>query len=153
MLTSKNAVRVRAEKGQSLMELAVGIVVLLILVAGIVDLGRLLFFYIALRDAAQEGAVYGQLNPRSCDQIGQRVNNYLGASSGYLVNVRIKAPAASTYANCSDVASNLNVSCSGSDLQVEVNAPFKFAMPFMGGTSLNLQTTVNATILRPICGS
>ena len=51
----------RSEKGQSLIELAFGIVVLLILLAGIVDIGRLLFFYISMRDAAQEGAVFGQI--------------------------------------------------------------------------------------------
>ncbi len=59
----------QSEKGQSLVELAVGLIILLVLVGGIVDLGRLLFFYIGLRDAAQEGAVIGQLNPRDWLQL------------------------------------------------------------------------------------
>jgi hypothetical protein len=70
----------RSEKGQSLIELAFGLVILLVLLAGIVDIGRMLFFYISLRDAAQEGAVFGQISPRSCAQITSRVNEVMNNS-------------------------------------------------------------------------
>lgn len=46
------------ERGQSLTELAISLSMLFILLAGVVDLGRAFFTYIALRDSAQEGAVY-----------------------------------------------------------------------------------------------
>ena len=48
----------KKESGQSLVELALSMTLLLILLAGVVDLGRAFFTYIALRDAAQEGASY-----------------------------------------------------------------------------------------------
>jgi Flp pilus assembly protein TadG len=60
------------EKGQALMELAVSITVLFIIVAGVVDIGRMLFHYITMRDAAQEAAAYGSIYPTHCDQIRDR---------------------------------------------------------------------------------
>ena len=61
----------RNESGQSLMELALSMTVLLILLAGVVDLGRAFFTYIALRDAAQEGASYAAVyaGANAMDQI------------------------------------------------------------------------------------
>ncbi len=44
-------------------------VILLFLVGGIVDLGRGFFTYMALRDAVQEGALYGSINPTLTTEI------------------------------------------------------------------------------------
>jgi Flp pilus assembly protein TadG len=53
----------KEEKGQSLIEMAFGLIVLLLLVGGIVDLGRAFFSTMTLRDAVQEGALYGSIDP------------------------------------------------------------------------------------------
>jgi Flp pilus assembly protein TadG len=53
----------KAEKGQSLVEFSLGLVFLLIIVSGLIDLGRLYFTHVALEDAAGEGALYFSLNP------------------------------------------------------------------------------------------
>ncbi len=45
----------QAEVGQSLVELALSFTFLLLLLAGAADLGRLIFSYISIHDAAQEG--------------------------------------------------------------------------------------------------
>ncbi len=50
------------EQGQSLVEFAISLVIILLLLAGVVDLGRAFFAYIIVRDAAQEGAVYGAIH-------------------------------------------------------------------------------------------
>lgn len=47
------------EKGQSLVEFSIGLVVILILLSGAVEVGITLFQYIQLRDAVQEGALFG----------------------------------------------------------------------------------------------
>ena len=47
------------ENGQSLVEFGVSVVILLILSAGVVDAGRAFFVYMAMRDAVQEGALFG----------------------------------------------------------------------------------------------
>jgi hypothetical protein len=54
----------KAQKGQSLVEFSLGLVFLLIIVSGLIDLGRLYFTHVALEDAAGEAALYLSLNPR-----------------------------------------------------------------------------------------
>jgi hypothetical protein len=56
--------REKAQKGQSLVEFSLGLVMLLIIVSGVLDVGRLYFTYIALEDAAGEAALYLSLNPQ-----------------------------------------------------------------------------------------
>jgi Flp pilus assembly protein TadG len=55
----------RREKGQSLIEFALLVPVLLIILAGILDLGRLYFAYVAVTDAAGEGVAYAAIYPPS----------------------------------------------------------------------------------------
>ncbi len=51
------------ENGQSLVEMAFGLVVMLIILAGVLDLGRLYFTFVALEDAAGEAALFLSINP------------------------------------------------------------------------------------------
>lgn len=51
----------KGEKGQAFLELAVSVVFLLVLLSAVIDLGWALYEMIAMRDAAQEGAVYGAI--------------------------------------------------------------------------------------------
>src|SRR5678809_812975 len=67
-----------SERGQSLVELSVSLVLLLILLSGAVEFGIAFFQFVQLRDAAQEGALYGSMNPADCTNILARVK---GASS------------------------------------------------------------------------
>lgn len=137
----------RSEKGQSLVELAFGIAILLVMLAGIIDIGRLLFFYISLRDAAQEGAVFGQINPRSCAQISNRVNEVTGNTLATPPDIFIDG------ISCISAADYDNRSCSGKEIKIVVNAPFKFVMPLMNGRTINLSTEIRGTILRPACSN
>ena len=49
-------------RGQSLYEFAITLPLLLMIMGIILDLGRLYYTYVALEDAAQEGAIYYMLN-------------------------------------------------------------------------------------------
>ncbi|MGA9398550.1 MAG: TadE family protein, partial [Anaerolineaceae bacterium] len=62
-----------SEDGQSLVEVAISLTLLLVLLAGAVDFGRLFIAYMSMRDAAQEGIAYGSIYPTYCDQIIGRV--------------------------------------------------------------------------------
>jgi hypothetical protein len=57
----------RRERGQSLVETAVVLPILLLLVAAIVDFGRAFDAYIVLTNAAREGARFGSTNPEMED--------------------------------------------------------------------------------------
>ena len=52
----------KSERGQSLVELGISLLILLYLLAGAAEFGVLFFQFVQLRDAAQEGALYGS-NP------------------------------------------------------------------------------------------
>jgi len=55
----------RSQKGQSLIEFALFVTTLLILFSGVIDVGRAVISYYMLKDAAEEGAVYGSVCPIS----------------------------------------------------------------------------------------
>jgi hypothetical protein len=130
----------RADRGQSLTEFAVGITLLLILLAGVLDLGRAYFTFLSLRDAAQEGALYGSLAPTDTAAIRARVRT----SSGWPVD----------FSTFTDAQIAINVSgpaCAGSELVVTLQMDFIMAAPFIGGRVLPLTAEAKDTVLQPPC--
>ena len=59
--------------GQSLVELALVVPILVLLVMGTVEIGRALFAYVILEEAAQEGATYASREPADMAGIRARV--------------------------------------------------------------------------------
>ena len=53
----------RRQNGQSLVEMAIMLVVLITILAGVLDLGRAYYVFLSLQDAAGEGAIYGSMFP------------------------------------------------------------------------------------------
>lgn len=51
--------RGRRQRGQSTVELAISSIVLLLLIGGVLDLGRVFYFQVVLHNAAREGARHG----------------------------------------------------------------------------------------------
>jgi hypothetical protein len=162
MNKTRNPLLKRSEAGQSLMELAVSITVLFIILAGIVDLGRMFFHYIAMRDAVQEAASYGAIFPTHCDQIADRARIAMATSSDVIVDVRIKGfygadPSKTAFDQGCLVASSESMhSCHGNEILVTLrDEEFPVTMPFMGAflgsQTIPLETTISGTILRPPC--
>lgn len=134
----------KTERGQSLTELAISFVLLVLILAVGVDLGRAFFSLIAIREAAEEGALYGSLNPEDDPGIIQRVRT----SSTTPVDL--------TDASTVDVAvSRVGASCAGSTLVVTVTFQFQLTMPLVGtiiGTqNFPIAVSSSSTILRPAC--
>ncbi|HEY6202141.1 MAG TPA: TadE/TadG family type IV pilus assembly protein [Candidatus Limnocylindria bacterium] len=73
------------EGGQSLVEVALALPVLLLIVIGIVDIGRLYAYKVAVTNAAREAAFYGARDPQSAKDgttgICQRARNELGVGT------------------------------------------------------------------------
>jgi hypothetical protein len=137
------------EKGQSMVELAVSLVILLILISGVVDFGRIAFYYIAMRDSAQEGASYGSIFPNACDEIIDRVTAGAVDSSRVQVTVEINGIACSE-----DCSINVN---NGDIVKVTVKDPeFPITMPLLGAIigsqSISLETSIQDQVIRvPLC--
>ncbi len=63
----------RSKRGQALVELAISVPLLLLILLGTVDFGRVFFDYIQLRSAVREGAGYGALKPTDIAGMKARV--------------------------------------------------------------------------------
>lgn len=141
------------ERGQSLVEFAISLVVLLFLFAGMAELGIVLFQYVQLRDAAQEGALYGSACECPVVEIEERAIN----SSSTPINLLLD-PGVSVTVSIADKFGNPKVSmCEGDALTVHVLYAHKIFLPFvpqlLGTNYINLDARVTDTVLRPICHS
>ncbi len=137
------------DRGQSLMELSLTLLVLLIMVVGIIDVGRILFYNVSLRDAAEEGVLYGSLRPANVTDIQNRVRSSL-AQYGPDVDIVVKFFRNSC--NCITPAE----ACTGDKIQVIVsNDDFPLTVPLLGGflgrESISMSNSYYGTVLRPAC--
>jgi Flp pilus assembly protein TadG len=63
------------ELGQSMVEFAISAIVIILLLVAVADFGRAFFTYLSMRDAAQEGALYGAICPMHVVGIEARVRS------------------------------------------------------------------------------
>lgn len=143
----------RSERGQSLVEFAFSLVVLLLLVAGAVDGGRALFTYLSMRDAAQEGALYASVNPDDLTGINQRTreSSNLVRDLGNSVVITVAPTVAGKY--CSGTT---NGEDHGILLTIHY-ANFPLTMPFIGmfvgggDQTIPITAEVTNSIIIPKC--
>jgi hypothetical protein len=133
----------RSERGQSLTEMAMSLVILMLLVGGIVDLGRAFFTFMALRDSVQEGALYGSINPT----LTQEIRNHVLDSSEMIPDL----------VSSDDISVEvIGTACTGNGIRVTAVYPdFPITMPFIGAAlgsqTISISATVTDTILSPGC--
>jgi len=127
---------VRSERAQGLLEFALVLPVLLIILSGLLDLGRLFYAYVAVTDAAGEGANYASIYPDDEANILARAQD---ASGGLVVIdpdlVTIEAPSVQ----------------SGAPVTVTVEYPFTLWTPFLNAIvpdgTLTLRAAATGVIL------
>ena len=118
----------RGEKGQSLVEFSLMIIILTSLLLGILDIGRAYFTFLALQDAAGEGASYAaqyptyitSSNAADPNNVTYRVKN--AAPVGTLVDW---TSATVTVANSGSIAQ-------GQPITVTVTTSYQLLTPFVG---------------------
>lgn len=148
----------RNERAQSLVELAISLPVIILILLGTVDFGMAIFSYAILRDAAQEGALYGSFNPANKAEIENRTRNIspraddavfsspINLRDTALVKVDVKALGAFCQGSTKGVANSL---------QVNVSYKYPLLMPFIrpivGSGSISLSGTATNIILQPPC--
>ena len=142
--------KTKSERGQSLVELAISITILVFLLAGAVEFGMIFFQYVQLRDAAQEGALYGSLYPGDMIGVEARVR---GASSS---PIDLSDP---TRVTVIPTLIGTGVACetTGNAIRVEVRFTHQIFMPFIPeligrpDRTYPLTASVTDTILQPAC--
>ena len=147
------------ENGQSLVELAMMLLFLLILLAGVVDLGRAFFTYIALRDAAQEGAAYASIartnktDDMKCNEIVLRTQS---TSNTQIVDLEDTTVSVYLDGALCDVSTPNSKACYGRAVEVVVHyAGFQITTPllgtFIGSQTVPITASIIDTVLTPSC--
>lgn len=131
--------KVRSEKqrGQSLVEFALVLPLLILLLGGVLELGRLFFAYVAVTDAAAEGATYASIYPNSSIQA---ITDRAQAATSGLVQldpamIQVQRPSLTA----------------GSPITVTVTYPFRLVTPLLGdlipGGTIPLRATAVGVII------
>ncbi len=148
----------RNERGQSLVELAISLPVLILILLGTVDFGMAIFSYSVLRDAAQEGAFYGSFNPSNKAEIENRARNISphkeDGRSASIVNLRdkelVKVTVKAIGNSCQGITNE-----KANSMQVSVSYKYPILMPFagqvIGSPTISLTGTATNIILQPPC--
>ena len=148
--------KLKSERGQSLVELSISMLVLLYLLSGAVEFGLAFFQFVQLRDAAQEGALFGSMNPNNAieDRVRAASNSPIildqrNPALPRYVDVDISAKDVETGDDIDDVTQ----ACEGDAITVRVSFDHQIFMPFipalLGRTTLPLVATVTDTVLYP----
>lgn len=128
-----------------MVELAISFTLLMFILSATVDIGRAFYAYIALRDAAQEGASYGSLHPLAVAKIAKRARHSstdpFDLTDVSSVNVSVSWPD--------------GAACAGKGILVVVTYDLNFFMPLItmivpSGDVL-LTATMLDTIIAPPC--
>jgi len=161
----------RTVRGQSLVELALTLTVLVLLLSGAVTFGMAFFSYVSMRDAAQEGALFGSFSPYddvngngryesgtegpNIDGIRQRVRDTSSSPVDFSNTTLIPDSYITVEAtNGNNKACEGNVSGVTNAIRVTVEYDFPVFMPFVGaitGDEIHLTASVTDTILEPAC--
>jgi hypothetical protein len=146
------------ERGQSLVEVAVSLPVILLLLVGTIDFGLAIFSYLILRDAAQEGALYGSFNPANDAEIERRargISPHEAGSSFYypvdlsnesLVNVAIKSSGGKCQGTTGGKSNSLEVSVT---YHYQMLTPF--LLQILDSDSIPITASATNIILQPPC--
>jgi Flp pilus assembly protein TadG len=146
------------ESGQSLTELAISFPLILLLLLGTLDFGMALYSYVIIRDAAQEGALYGSFNPNNNVEIESRARNIAPVASDALfffpvdldnkdvVDIQISTSGENCQGRTSGLTNSITVTASYS---------YKLIMPFaeqlIGSQTIPLTAAASNVILQPAC--
>lgn len=141
-------------RGQSLVEFALVIPLMLLLLAGAIDLGRLFYAFVAVENAAKEGAFFGSRSPL-CDDAStagcSNPNNVVWHVQNEAANIGGQF---STTVACRTPAGVLvqpiNDCLDGYTYQVTVSYPFRLLTPILGSIvnqNLTLSSESQATVI------
>jgi Flp pilus assembly protein TadG len=156
----KDKIRTRRQnRGQSLVEFALALTLMLVLVAGAVDLGSAFFAFIAIRDAAQEGALYGSIAAVIDTNGNGKYDNGEPLNSAAIIN-RVRQSSnqpvdLTDITKVTVVVSATSPPCAGGGITVTVTYNYQLTMPLIGAVigsqTIPVRASATNTILKPAC--
>jgi len=149
--------KINSERGQSLVELSISLMVLLWLLAGAVEFGLGFFQFIQLRDAAQEGALYGSINPADTsgmiDRVKAQSTSPIDLAAQYTSGAISGIQPGEVRVETSYVKDDgtIGTGCITEGIEVTVAYSHKFFIPlatlFSSGDTITIKASVTDTIL------
>jgi Flp pilus assembly protein TadG len=147
------------QTGQSMVEFALALTLMMTLLAGAVDLGSAFFSYIAIRDAAQEGALYGSIAAVIDTNHNGKYDTGEPLNTAAIVNrVRQSSTQPVDLTDVSKVTVSVlatNPPCAGGGIKVTVSYDYQLTMPLVGAIigsqTIPVSASVTDTILKPSC--
>jgi hypothetical protein len=141
------------QRGQSLVELGLMLMIILWLLAGAIDFGVGFFSYVAIRDAAQEGALYGSI-VYDKNHPGYTVNDFKT-----MIEARVRASSSAPVDLTSTSKIQVKVIppgtwCAGNPLRVNVTYLYPIMIPMVGiitGPNITLRASATSALLVPSC--
>lgn len=126
--------------------------VLIALLAGVLDLGRLYFAYLALQDAAEEGAAYGSVHPlRWCADDAACPGKANANPNNITFRARSESPSGLITWDTAAVTVTAPNTAPGNPITVTMTYEYKLLTPvigtIVGSQTLPLQATAVAVIL------
>lgn len=152
----------RNQKGQSLLEFAIVLPLLILIVSGVLDLGRLYFTHIAMEDGVGDAALYLAVFPGcvdeadipTCDYPDSATNRARNALSGPLLDMSD----ATITAECFDFDTKVELDCKtqtkpGDIVQVTMSNDFQLLTPVIrtlnGNAVIRLKSEATQLVLVP----
>ena len=144
----------RRERGASLVEMTLSLIVLLTLVFGIIEVSEALYTYEIISDAAREGTRYAMVRGSACSApitpcpaTSANVQTYLRGIALPGINPTLLTATATwptTGSSCTPSVSPCNNP--GNVVQVTVNYSFRMALPFVRTSTITLTSTSQMVI-------
>jgi Flp pilus assembly protein TadG len=122
----------RDNRAQALVEMALVLTILLLVLAGIIEFGRVFSAQLIVSHASREGARFGVIHPGNDDDIVAKAKDAAGALDKTGVSVAVSAPSRMR----------------GEQLTVQVEYQVAIIMPFIGGILPNPYTVRGVTKMR-----
>ncbi|KKK36318.1 hypothetical protein WQ57_19710 [Mesobacillus campisalis] len=119
----------KSEKGQSLVEFALVLPILILVLFGIVDFGRVFHTYLTIDHAGREAA-----RAASIGKTGPEAEQVAVNSGGSI--------------NLTTAHVNVTTGASGTDARVVIDYPFSFITPVIGNLLSGGFTITNTTVMR-----
>lgn len=125
------ALRRRQERGQALVEFSLTIIIFLVLLMGIIDLGRGIYMYNGVSEAAREIARVASVHPGTTFGSSAQITAVVGTQKGVIPNLSVSSFA------CVDIdGSNgfttAGICPKGAQVTVSIVAPYTPVTPLMG---------------------
>ncbi len=130
-----NSHSLRESQGQAMVELALTLPLLLLILFGVVDLGRLFFAYTSITNASREGARVGTTNPTNANNaIKTRVEQEVASSLSLTdANITIDCAAYSDTPPYTYSTTYCSSAAVGDRIRVTVNYNYQFLSLYLFG--------------------